>query len=68
MENNTEKSSLALRIIIALGAYCPKVKLQNPLTFEIEQMRNKRRKRPLTGRGKYGVGLMAHFANKRVNA
>lgn len=53
--------NLALRLIVALGAYLPRVRVTDPDVFAAEQLRNKRRTRPLTGRGGYGAAIMAKF-------
>lgn len=60
-------SNLAIALVNALGAYCPKVKIQDEASFYIQRARERRQKRPLTGRGNYGEGLRAHFANERMN-
>lgn len=60
-----QKNNAALQLVFALGAYCPRVKVQNELAFELERQRAKRRKRPLAGRGNYGANLMAYFDDKR---
>lgn len=66
---NQQKKNMALYIVMALGAYCPRVKIgQDELSFNLQKLAAKRRKRPLLGRGFYGEGLRAHFARKRVKA
>ena len=62
---NQKKHSLALRIIAAMGAYKPRVTIMNPDTLEQMRLDAKRRRRPLTGRGNYGVNLMSKFADLR---
>lgn len=63
------KMNTALSLVVALGAYCPTVKLSaSPEVLAREQMANKRRKRPLIGRGNYGANLMHHFDQKRKEA
>jgi hypothetical protein len=62
-----EQDNVAVQLVVALGAYCPKVKIHNPVMFDVERQRAKRRTRPLTGRGNYGKNLMAHFDEKRFN-
>lgn len=59
------KQTLAVRIVAALGAYCPKVKLFDEKILAREAMVNKRRKRPMLGRGNYGRDLMAYFDSVR---
>lgn len=61
-----KQDNLAVMLVKALGAYCPKVKIQDEITFYIEKHRAKRRKRMLTNRGNYGKNLMAHFDEKRL--
>ncbi len=63
-----EKMNAALSLVVALGAYCPIVKLTHEKSLEIEKAKAKRRTRPLTGRGNYGKNLMAHFDNERIKA
>lgn len=55
----------ALQIVVALGAYCPTVKLSNPIAFAQAQMAAKRRTRPMKGRGSYGKNLRAYFDSVR---
>jgi hypothetical protein len=60
------KMTTALGLVIALGAYCPFVKIQNELAFNLEIQRAKRRKRPMAGRGNYGASLQFHFDETRA--
>lgn len=55
----------ALKIVVALGAYCPRVTITDPEQLAKQIAAGKRRKRPLTGRGGYGKSLMAHFDRQR---
>lgn len=57
--------NVALKIVVMLGAYCPRVKLSDEKTLAIQQAKEKRRKRPMLGRGNYGENLRAHFDLKR---
>jgi len=59
--------NVALSLVVALRAYCPRVKITDPEIFKRDQMVNKRRTRPLIGRGNYGKNLMAHFDSKNNN-
>lgn len=56
-----EGMNTALSLVVALGAYCPRVKLSDEKTLALEKAKAKRRTRPMTGRGSYGKTLMAHF-------
>lgn len=61
-----KEMNTALSLVVALGAYCPRVKLSNEKTLELEREKANRRTRPLIGRGNYGKNLMAHFDEKRA--
>lgn len=63
--NKLKEKNLALSLILALRAYKPKVTIENELQFTLQQLRAKRRTRPLTGRGHYGRNLQAHFDSLR---
>jgi hypothetical protein len=57
----------ALSLVVALGAYCPRVKsVGDEKTLLEMQMKAKRRTRPMIGRGTTSKFLMAHFAEKRM--
>lgn len=61
------KMNTALSLVVAVGN---RIVLDGPRDAVLarEPMANKRRKRPLTGRGKYGANLMAHFERKEAKA
>lgn len=61
-------SNLAIALVQALGAYCPKVKIQDELSFNLQIQRAKRRTRPLSGRGYYSEFLRSHFAEQQLAA
>lgn len=63
-----ESMNTALSLVVALGAYCPRVKLSDEKTLAMEKAKAKRRTRPMIGRGNYGKNLMAHFDELRSKA
>jgi hypothetical protein len=63
-----KEMNTALSLVVALGAYCPRVKLSNEKALATEKAKAKRRTRPLIGRGNYGKSLIAHFDSKRKEA
>jgi len=63
-----EEMNLALRLVVALGAYCPRVKITDPDIFAANLLKQKRRTRPLIGRGNYGKNLMSYFDQKKFKA
>jgi hypothetical protein len=56
-----EKQTTALKLVLALRAYCPRVKTMEPTAFAMSRAAEQRRKRPMIGRGNYGRNLMTHF-------
>lgn len=62
------KANAAVQILVMLGAYCPRVKITDPVLFHHQQNAAKRRTRPMVGRGNYGRNIRALFDSNRKPA
>lgn len=63
-----KEMNAALQIVVALGAYCPRVKLSNEEALAKAHAAAKRRTRSMIGRGDYGKNMRARFDRIRFEA